>query len=168
MSFPLPVENSKEIIICDSEDARKAHKELFRLDDNLYITTNGTGGILNAVLSVVDSCNSVSSLCPAKIHIVVNWMNLLRVSLWKNDINTGDMFMLLKNSGIDSQELQPFKNSDLNDIFHSFYYAKRFDILRRLCHLERKQTESQFKSQPVRVICHIISEETKRIVASSL
>ncbi|MBA4349146.1 MAG: hypothetical protein C0415_04045 [Thermodesulfovibrio sp.] len=171
MSIAFPIEklkNSKEIIICDSDISRNAHKILFRLNDELYITTNGTDGIFSAVSKTVSYCNTSPSVCPAKIQIVVNWINLLKVSLWKDDISTGEVFMLLKNAGINSNELQPFKNSDINDIFPYLFYGKRLDILRRICHSAKKKVESNLKNNSIRIDCHIISEDIKGIIASSL
>lgn len=172
MSLLCPIDNLREnheIIICDSAVAKQAHKELFRYNDNVYITADETENIFNLISNIVNSCNAESLLCPSKIHLVLNWLNLLQVSLWQAKKPTaGDAFTVLKNAGISSQEFQPFKNSDVNDIFPCFYYGKRFDILRKVCHKAKKQVEGHLKNHAIRVDCHLIAEDTKRIVASSL
>ena len=105
----------------------------------------------------------------AKIHLVMGWPNILQISLWKTaKPAVGDIFTLLRNEGISSEELKPFKASDINDIFPWLYYGKRFDILRRLCHIARRKVEDNFKKYSIAVECHIIAEDTKKIVASTL
>jgi len=173
MSLLFPAEKfkeNKELIICDSEEAKLAHRELFSFSDDAYIKTDGTVNIFDAISGVISACNS-SPVCPGKIHIVLNWPNLLQISLWKAAKPlTGDVFTLLRNEGIGSQELQPFKNSDINDIFPWLYYGKRFDILKKVCHIAKRKIENNLKGngQLIRVTCHIIAEDTKKIVASSL
>ncbi|BCB97339.1 hypothetical protein JZK55_22610 [Dissulfurispira thermophila] len=158
-----------EIIICDSAVAKHAHKELFRYKDNAYVTVDNTENVFDAISNTVNLCNAESNSCPSKIHLVLNWLNLLKVSLWRAEKPTqGDIFTLLKNIGVGSHELQPFRTSDLNDIFPWLYYGKRFDILRKLCHKAKKQMETHLKNHSIRVDCHLIAEDTKRIVASSL
>ncbi|MBI5212853.1 MAG: hypothetical protein HY957_05705 [Nitrospirae bacterium] len=170
MSVLCPIDNLKDnnkLIICDSALAKQAHKELFRYGDDVYVTGDA-GAIFGAVSGVVESCNSGATRT-AKIHLVLNWQNLLQVSLWRpKKPETGDVFTLLKNTGIGSKEIQPFKASDINDMFPWLYYGKRFDILRKLCHRAKKQMEDHLKNHSIRVDCHLIAEDTKKIVASSL
>lgn len=173
MSFLFSIEKfkeNKELIICDSEEARLAHKELFRFSDDACITTDETVNIFDVISGLISACNS-SSIWPGKIHIVLNWPNLLQVSLWQaSKPVAGDVFTLLNNEGVNSQELQPFKTSDISDIFPWLYYGKRFDILRKLCHIAKRKVESNLKGsgQLTQVSCHIIAEDTKKIAASSL
>lgn len=171
MSILLPIENIRdniELIYCDSEAAEQAHKELFRFSDSAYITTGKAANVFAAVSNIITTCNS-SAACPVKIHIVLNWTNLLQVSLWQAaSPMIGDVFTLLKNNGLGPQELQPFKASDINDIFPWLYYGKRFDVLRKVCRVAKRKIESNFKNQIIRVDCHIVAEDTKKIVASSL
>lgn len=170
MSVLCPIDNPKDnnkLIICDSALAKRAHQELFRYSDDVYITDDA-GAIFVAVSGVVESCNSGLTRT-AKIHLVLNWQNLLQVSLWQpKKPATGDVLTLLKNAGISSKEIQPFKTSDINDMFPWLYYGKRFDILRKLCHKTKKQMEDRLKNHSIRVDCHLIAEDTKKIVASSL
>lgn len=172
MPLLCPIDNLKdnhELIVCDSEVAKQAHKELFRYNDNVYVTINESENIFDIISNIVNSCNSESQTCPSKIHIVLNWTNLLQVSLWQaKKPTTGDAFTVLKNAGVGSHELQPFKTSDINDIFPWLYYGKRFDILRKLCHKAKKQMEGHLKDHSIRVDCHLIAEDTRKVVASSL
>ena len=171
MSILLPIENIRdniELILCDSMAAKQAHKELFRFSDSAYLTMDETTNVFAAFSSIINTCNS-SSACPVKIHIVLNWPNLLHVSLWQAERPIiGDVFTLLKNNGVGPDELQPFKASDINDIFPWLYYGKRFDVLRKICRVAKRRLESGFKNQTTLVDSHVIAEDTKKIVASSL
>ncbi len=172
MPLLCPIDNLKdshEVVVCDTEFSRQAHKELFRFSDEVYITADDSAKVFAALESIVNSCNSESSVSPSKIHVVIVWENLIKISLWKSAKPTvGDAFTILKNTGISSQELQPFKTADINDLFPWLYYGKRFDILRKICHATKKQVESRLKNHTIRVDSHLIAEDTKRIVASSL
>ena len=171
MSLLYPIEklSGHELVICDCESSRHAHSELFRYNEDAYFTSDGTSGVFEAITGITSSCNEAISGCPAKIQLVLVWENLLKVSLWKAVKPTaGDAFTLLKNSGVGTQELQPFKAADTNDLFPWLYYAKRFDVLRKVCHAAKKQMEGHLKDRSIRINCHLAVEDTKRIVASSL
>ncbi len=169
------LEKNHQIVICDSEISMQAHKYLFHFGNNAYLKA-GTEDIFDAVASVIDHCNSESSCSSGhsiafeKIHLSLKWENMLRVCLWSKATPTiGDAFTLLRNAGISSEELQPFKTSaDVNDIFPWLYYGKKFDVLKKICHSAKKQAEIHIKSHSVRVNCHLVAEETRQIVASSL
>jgi hypothetical protein len=172
MPLLCPIDNLRdnhELIICDSTLSKHAHKELFHYSDDVYVIADKAGNIFDAVSDITGSCNSGHLACPSRIHMALKWFNLLHVSLWQSKRPaTGDVFMLLKNTGINSQELQPFKTAEINDIFPWLYYGKRFDILKRLCHKAKKQVEGHLKNHIIRVDCHLIAEDTKKVVASSL
>jgi hypothetical protein len=172
MPFLCPIDNLKEnheVIICDSVVAKQAHKELFHYRDDVYVTVDGAENIFGVISNTVNSCNAEQQSCPSKIHLALNWLNLMQVSLWQaKKPTTGDAFTVLKNAGVDSHELQPFKTADISDIFPWLYYGKRFDILRKLCHKAKKQMEAHLKDHSIRVDCHLIAEDTKKVVASSL
>ncbi|MCL4492352.1 MAG: hypothetical protein M1510_10735 [Nitrospirae bacterium] len=172
MSLFCPIDNLKnnhELVICDSESSWRAHKELFHFSDDVYMIADAATDIFDAVAKAVTSCNFAPSNSPSKIHVALAWENLLKISLWKAAKPTpGDAFTILKNTGVSSQELQPFKTADVNDLLPWLYYAKRFDVLRKVCHTTKKQVESRLKDHTIRVDCHLIAEDTKRIVASSL
>ncbi len=172
MPLLCPIEylkGSHELVICDSECSRIAHKELFHFSDEVYILAGEQDNFFDTVLGMVESVNAVPETGPSRIHIVLKWENILRVSSWKSARPAaGDAFILLKNSGVSTQELQPFKTADINDLFPWLYYGKRFDVLRKICHAAKKQMEGRLKSHTIRVDGHLIADDTKRIVASSL
>ena len=166
--LPSP-ENLKnaELVICDSETASQAHKELFRSGDIQYIISDKAASLLDYLSHIINTYCLSSPL--RKIHLVMGWPNILQISLLKaSKPSAGDVFTLLRNEGISSEELKPFKASDINDLFPWLYYGKRFDILRRLCHIAKRKVENNFKKYSIAVECHIIAEDTKKIVASSL
>jgi len=153
------------IVLCDSEIARGAHSELFS-SGHRYIIPDKAANMLEAISNIINTYSSSSSL--QKIHLVVGWPNILQISLWTSKPSTGDIFTLLRNQGVTSDELKPFKASDINDIFPWLYYGKRFEILKKLCHIVKRKIENNFKKSSVSVDCHIVAEDTKKIVASSL
>ncbi len=158
-----------ELVICDSELSQQAHKELFRFNAEAYLITDETTNVFDIILSTINSCNSTSGTYPTKIHLTLTWENLLRLSLWKaTKPTTGDALTLLRNAGITSQELQLLRTADINDIFPYLYYGKQFNILRKICHTAKREMENHLKDRPIRVDCHLIADDTKRIVASSL
>ena len=166
--LPSP-ENLKnaELVICDSETASQAHKELLRSGDIQYIISDKAASLLDHLSHIINTYCLSSPL--RKIHLVMGWPNILHISLFKaSKPSVGDVFTLLRNEGISSEELQPFKASDINDIFPWLYYGKRFDILRRLCHIAKRKVENNFRKYSIAVECHIIAEDIKKIVASSL
>jgi len=168
MLIPKNLKDNIELGICDGETAKQAHKELFHFSDNAYIVADEKANIFYLLSDIINACDS-SSDSSQKIHLVVSWINLVRFSLWQaSKPTTGDVFTLLRNSGVSSGELQPLKSSDIDDIFPWLYYGKRFDVLRKICHMAKRKVESNFKKYTIAVECHVIAEDTKKIVASSL
>lgn len=160
--------NKNEIVVCDSIFSSQAHRELFHLNEDLYLILGRTEAIFDSIMDILDFCDSsISSI--SKLHLALGWENLLRVSLWQTTMpGRGETFTLLRNAGITSQELQPFIASDINDIFPYLYYGKRFDVLKRICNEAKRQTENHLRGRSIRVICHLIADDTKMIIASSL
>ena len=166
---PIKLKESHELVICDSESSRTAHKELFHFRDEVYILPGEQDNIFDTLLGMVNTFNASPATGPSKIHIVLGWENLLRVSSWKlRRPDAGDAFILLKNTGVGARELQPFKTADINDLFPWLYYGKRLDVLRKICHAAKRQMEGHLKNHTIRVDGHLIADDTKRIVASSL
>lgn len=163
------LQSGREIVVCDSETAGRSHQMLFHFTDEAYLTVADGEDAFGFILEIVAFCNSEGSNCPSKIHMALNWENLLRVTQWSAEKPAaGNVFILLKNVGIGAQDLQPFKNTDINDIFPALYYGRRFDILRKICHAAKRQAESRFRKYAVRVDVHVIADDANRIVASSL
>jgi hypothetical protein len=165
----------REIIICDGEVSRNAHRELFRADDWVYLTVpsghdagEGCPDFFAVAEDFIEVCRS-SQLHAPKAQFVLTWENLLRLCLWKSDgLLPGEVLKLLEDAGMHVDELDPLRNVSVGEMFRSIYYGKRFEILRRLCHFARKQTEDRLGDSKADFVCHVVAEETKRIVASSL
>lgn len=172
MPLLCPIENLKdnsEIVLCDSALSKQAHMDLFHYNEDVYITVKDSEDYFLTIADAVNICNSDIGACISRMHVVVNWLNLLKVSFWQAErLSINNVILLLKNIGIGNHELQPFKKSDINDIFPWLYYGKRFDVMRKICHTAKRQIEGRFKEHFTKVDCHLIAEDAKRIVASSL
>jgi hypothetical protein len=150
----------REIVIFQDEISRKSHKVLFSLDDSCYKRC-----CKNIVDTVLDAAQSGLS----KLHIIVGWENILKLAVWTCDRPLlHEVIALIKKTGVKEEELKPFKNSDINDLFPWLYYGNRFDILRKICSAAKSKIESKIDSRKVLVYCHLVSDETGKIVASSL
>ncbi len=150
----------REIVLSQNEAAEKIHKDLFSFDDTCYFIFGDR--IIDSVLSAVREDL-------IKLHLSAGWENILKVALWTSEKPAAhDVISLIKKSGAADEELSPFKRTDINDIFPWLYYGKRFDILRRICNAAKAKAESKIEKKRLLVYCHLISDETGRIVASSL
>ncbi len=169
MSLLCPIESLKEdqiIVLCDSEISKKAHKELFHYSDDSYKLIESFD-VFHKICHILDLLNS--NLTLLRIHVSFNWNNLLKISLWQEKEPTmGDLFLWLRGIGSKTEELENFKNADIGDLFFYFYYGKRFDILRKVCHSAKRQIEKHLNNNSIKVEAHLVAEDTKRIVASSL
>jgi len=168
--FPLDkLRSCHELVICDSYNSRQAHKELFHFSDEIYIVSGDTDNVFDLISEAVDTLNSSTETCPSKIHIVLAWENILRVSSWKSDRpSAGDALIVLGKSGVSRRDLEPFKTADISDLLPWLYYGKQFDVLRKICHAAKRQLESHLSNHAIIVVCHLISDDGKRIIASSL
>lgn len=152
----------QEIVITSNERTKNIHKELFHFPDECYILINSTS-FIHCEPSTISK-----QLCKAveRVHLALNWTDMVRFGTWCEKPATGDILILLKTVGLSDKELRPFKDS-IDDILAYLYYGKRFDILRRLCSVIKKNLERDMKGS-ARVNCHLIYEETGSIIASSL
>ncbi|MBF0328907.1 MAG: hypothetical protein HQL10_07090 [Nitrospirae bacterium] len=163
------IKDAPELVICDSPVARNAHKELYRFSEDAYLLADTANSLFSRVAAVVEDLNSSLQARLFKIHLSLAWENLLKISLWREATpSASDSFVVLSKAGVGRQEFEPFKAASINDLFPWLYYAKRFDVLRKICHAAKKQTESRIKNHPLRVDCHLVAEDANRIVASSL
>lgn len=150
---------SVELVLSQNETAKKVHKTLFSFKDSSYLIFNG---------SIIDSILSSSGTNIKKLHIILDWENILKVALWTNEKPLiHDVLSFVKKSGSEEDELMIFKKSDFHDIFPWLYYGKRFDVLRKICNAAKARTETKIARQ-ITVYCHLFSKETESIVASSL
>ncbi len=141
-----------------NETSRDAHRALYHLAENLYFIVNGD--LLESIVRKTDDMN--------RVHITATWADMIRIATWSREPNKGDIFLLLRNSGIGAEELGPFRNSGAADIFPWLYYGNRLDVLRKICRSAKTNVEKFIKNKETRVYCHLISETTQSIVASSL
>ena len=150
----------REVVIFEDEFSRDSHKALFFLDDVCY-KPNGNN-IINTILEAAQTGLS-------KLHISAGWENILKVAVWRSDRPLiHEVLALIRKTGVKEEELIPFAHSDINDIFPWLYYSNRFDILRKICNAAKSKIESKIDSRKVLVYCHLVSEGTNKIVASSL
>jgi hypothetical protein len=172
MPLLCPIENlkgSRELVICDGESSRASHKELYKFSEEAYIVAGELDNVFDVIAGAVDTFNTANGTGPSKIHLVLGWENILRVSFWKSERPAaGDAFIILKNAGVSQQDLEPFKTADINDLFPWLYYGKQFQVLRKVCHSCKKQFERHLKDKAIRVDCHLVADVSTRIVASSL
>jgi hypothetical protein len=174
--YPGNISDLTEIVICDSEPAMQAHRELFHFSTNAYLPVyeSGDGAPENyrdafqPMVKLIDACNA-APLCPSRIHVAAGWENILKVAAWKAEFaSVRDAFIVLKNAGMADSVLIPFAGSPVSDLFPYLYYGKRLDVLKKICTLARRQIESRVKKSGVRADCHLIMEDSPKIIASSL
>jgi len=153
-------ETYREVVLVHHEISKQAHRELFSFDESRYVESGK------------DICESILALAAQsvdKMHIAADWEHLLMIALWTPARPVSfDVMSLLRRSGAGDAELAPFRTSDINDLFPWLYYGKKFDILRRICNAAKTKVESRISGKHLKVICHLVADETRRIVASSL
>jgi hypothetical protein len=147
-----------EIVFASDEVSRNAHRELYRFDEQVYIIV--TDDLIETITQFKGD--------PNKLHVSSNWADITRLAVWKPEPKAGDVFFLLRNIGITSEELLPFRDAGIADLFPWLYYGKRMDVLRKICLAAKANVEKHIENKEVRIHCHLTSEETNRIVASSL
>jgi hypothetical protein len=149
-----------EIVIFQDEISRKSHKVLFSLDDSCY---------KRCCKNIVDTVLEAAQSGLSKLHIIAGWENILKLAVWTCERPLlHEVIALIKKAGVKEEELKPFNNSDINDLLPWLYYSNRFDILRKICSAAKTKIESKIESRKVLVYCHLVSDETGKIVASSL
>ena len=155
-----PPDAYREVALVQNEMAMKAHQELYSFDNSRYIMSCG---------NILESIESLAGGGVDRMHIAVDWEHALRVALWMPSLPPlFEVITLLKRLGAAEHELAPFRSSAVNDLFPWLYYGKKFDILRRLCNAAKARAEKGAGSGRLQVICHLITEDASRIVASSL
>lgn len=147
-----------EVVVCDGDLSYRAHRELFKFEQDRYVICKDSPLI----------CAETIRTGPAKLHFVCRWKGILTIAMWRNDINLNDVMYILKSVGMSSLDLNPFLGADIEDIFPALYYGKHFDVLRKVCNQAKKIAEDRLKSKGLRVDCHLVAEDSRKIVASSL
>lgn len=157
---PKGINETKEVVLSHDELSARAHKELYDFEDSCYITTG------NDLLASIRSCAEKGA---DRIHIATDWENLLRIALWSPaKPPLFDVISLLKKSGAAEAELQPFMRSEISNLLPWLYYGRKFDILRRICIAARTKAEATINRRGLHIYCHLVSDESGRIIASSL
>ncbi len=150
----------REIVIFQDEVSRESHKALFSLDDSCY---------KQSCENIVDTVFEVGKSGLSKLHISAGWENILKIALWTGaKPHIYEVTSLVKKTGVRDEDLRPFNNSDVNDIFPWLYYSNRFDILRKICCAAKSRIESKIDNRKALIYCHLVSDEIGKIVASSL
>lgn len=147
-----------EFVICDSEKAVAAHQELFKFDSSSYIVCDRQP--LDCLVSFEGDYH--------RLHIATSWEGMLSIALWRSPVSIDDTMSVLNNAGMSHFELAPFANGSPNDIFPVLYYGKSFDMLRKICNIAKRTAESRIKDEYIRIDCHLVSDDSDRIIASSL
>ncbi|MBI5847839.1 MAG: hypothetical protein HZB31_07820 [Nitrospirae bacterium] len=157
---PAGLEEIREVVLAVNDLAAQAHKELYAFEASRY-RISGTD-LFASLLSVFEKGAD-------RLHIVADWENLLRIALWSpGKPPLFDVLSLLKKSGAAEAELQPFGKAEISDLLPWLYYGRKFDILRRLCHAARSKAEAKANRKGMHVYCHLVSDESRCIIASSL
>jgi hypothetical protein len=147
-----------EIVFASDEVSKNAHWELYRLDEQAYIII--TDDLIETITQFRGD--------PHRLHVSSNWADITSLAVWKSEPKAGDVLFLLRSMGITSEELFPFRDAGIADLFPWLYYGKRVDVLRKICLVAKANVEKHIENKELRIHCHLTSEETNRIVASSL
>lgn len=155
-----PADAYRELVLAQHAGSKRVHQELFLFDDSRYIVAGND--ILASILSLAEQGVD-------KMHIAADWEHLLMVALWIPSYPpVFDVLNLLRKHGVSDDELAPFGASDINDLFPWLYYGSKFDVLRKICNAAKAKAESRASRKHMHIVCHLVSEETSRIAASSL
>lgn len=147
-----------EIVLASSVASREAHKELYHFTDGVYVISGND--LMGEIAGLPGSVN--------RVHISSHWEDMVSLAVWKSKPAREDVFLLLMNAGIAAEELAPFRDSEVSDIFPWLYYGNRLDVLRKICRIAKASAEKHIGRRNTHVYCHLTSESTGSIVASSL
>jgi hypothetical protein len=147
------------LVLVEGEAAKKSHQELFSLPDALYRCVEGI---------IIDEVIALSPSVSGELHIAGGWETILSAAMWSGTAPAVcDVLALLKKTGMADAELSLLDDLALRDIFSLLCREESLELLRRICNVARANVES-LRSGGAKVHIHIVSDETKRIVASSL
>lgn len=148
------------MVLYQGESAKKCHQKLFSLNDSCYRPSGE--GIVASILSL--DLQNVS-----KLHISAGWEAMLEVALWTLERPPlHDVISILKRAGVGDDEVAPFKEAEVGDIFPWLYYGNRFDVLRKVCNTAKLRIESKLEKKKLLVYCHLSMDGSERIIASNL
>ncbi len=146
-------------MLCEGEAAKRAHQELFSFSDAPYRIIEG---------SITDGVNAFDAFSTGELHIVAGWETILCAALWSpGKPAVFEAVALLEKAGMPGEGHCLFGDRSLSDIFSLLRRGVRLDLLRGVCRTAKASVESRCNGD-VGVHCHLVSDETGRIVASSL
>jgi hypothetical protein len=149
---------SSDIAVCETEHAQVCHQRLFALDNASY---RRAGARITEQLASMPLDHAV------RLHIAGGWEMIAALAAWSSSRpEQHEVFEVLRRCGVTDEELAPFRGADINDLLPWLYYAKRFDVLRRVCGTAKAKTEAKLGRKHLLVHCHLVSDDG--IVASSL
>ncbi len=70
MPLLCPIEKlkeSRELVICDSESSRLAHRELYHFSDEVYILAGDQDNVFDTILGMVNAFNETPATGPSRI-----------------------------------------------------------------------------------------------------
>ncbi len=146
------------LILCENIIAKEAHRELFGYDDSCYVIS-GMESIKKELIRLSRFRNIES------LHICVSWTSLLELSTKDGALNRFNITELMKRAGLNEEEREIIKDFGINDIFPWLYYGRRFRVLRKLCNIVKDNIK---RDMNLKLEIHLISEDIKQIVASTL
>ncbi|MBN2655366.1 MAG: hypothetical protein JXR79_09710 [Nitrospirae bacterium] len=160
--------HGRDLVYCDSRAAIRAHRKLFDFSPDAYLIEEDHS-LIPARLSLLSGCNSTEPLHPAKLHIVLNWVNMLKLANWaEQKPAVSELVLVFKKVGIRSDELHPFLSGDVEDIFPWLYYSNRHETFKKICYAAKGSLETRLKKSDIRIHCHLFYEQEQIIVSSSL
>jgi hypothetical protein len=151
---------SSEIVLYQGEVAKVSHRQLFSLHDACYRSAGDD--MIRTILAT--DLKGVS-----RLHISACWETVAGIAVWTpGRLPIHDVLGLLRRAGINEEELLPFVAADARDLFPWLYYGNRFDVLRKVCNIAKAKIEEKLGKKNLLVYCHLVSDETEKIIASNL
>jgi hypothetical protein len=149
----------KLLVLFEWEAAKKSHQELFSLPDAPYRRIKRT---------ITEEVTAPFVDLSVELHIAAGWKTILSAALWsRTEPSVQEVLALMKKSGKAEDDLSFQEDLALYDLFSLLCREKRVDFLRGICNTAKASVESR-RGKDTRVYCHLVSEETSLIVASSL
>lgn len=162
-------DSHNEMVFCDSRHAFTIHRGVFQIPEEKYYVYSEQNSFISHIISVVSSLHNKSSTKYLKVNFVIDWDSLIRLLLWRDDnISVRSAYILFTDAGLKREDIEPFFESSLLDLFLSIYYSKRLDVLRRLCSRAKKTVEHKLSDYSIKSDCHLVPNGFDFIAASSL
>lgn len=163
------IKKQGEIVISDSDLGISAHKELFSFNDDVYLKLN-CDFLGDSVNDLLREINDYLNLNIVNIHFVFGWNNLVQIAMWKFDsYSDKDINLLLAHAEVNLNSKEKISPVDIQELFDSLFTRGSFSILRKICHLAKKQIDNRLENKSIhQTIFHLVAPQTRRIIASSL